>query len=210
MPRSTLSKILVGAGAAALLATAIHGVPASAAAPAVVNDSAVAHVRTAVPDAAADGKNLFRGVHFFQGDVGQALAAAKIFDTPQEFLEESRTPEALETVDTIIAAIEKSDGTFFAGLAKDLRSGDPYRVEKALTRASEQIEKHAQTRDDGTGDGTCAVVAVVVIGFGIAVYAVHSAVVLDVAVVARHIRIAGGGLTTEEFVAKLTPQLAQA
>lgn len=209
MSRTTLRATLVGAAATALVAAGFHAVPAVASTTATA--SVTASVDAQQQDADADGKDLFRGVHFFQGELADTLVDAKIVESPRGGLKTATTPEATAAVDALISAIEAEDPTFFAELSADLRSGDPYRVDEALQRSSEHIAAHGSLiDDDGTNQGACMVLAlaaaVVVVGFGWAVYAADVAVALN-----RYVAVTQPvqELTAEQFVAKLTPALAQ-
>lgn len=209
MVRSAWVKILAGAGGAALLATAFHAGPAMAGGPVAVREVVADHAQATKPNLAQDGKDLFRGVHFFQGEVAEALVSAGAVTAADDALEAGREKEAVAMVDDLIAAIEKDDPAFFAQLSADLRSGDPYLVEDALTRGSERIQQNLEIVDDGLAEGQCIAVALAIVGFVAVVYSIHTAIALDVTIMAEHIQIMGGELTTQELVAQLTPLLAR-
>lgn len=205
MSRSILRTTLVGAATTAIVAAGFHALPAVASSTAA-HSASVAVVEAVDHKAAhADGKALFRGVFFYQGDVARSLSTSGTITAPSDALKANATPDSVEAVDSLVAAIEADDPAFFADLSADLRSGDPYLVEQGVQRSGAAIESYAGVIEDGGAEGLCLATAIVVVGFGWVVYAADIAVVLN-----RYVAVTEPEISaTEQLVAKLTPALAQ-
>ncbi|MFG3085622.1 hypothetical protein [Streptomyces parvulus] len=150
--------ILVSLAASSLLVggaiTAAHAVDAPA--------GPVAHAAapaTKVADPAADGRELFTGLYFGQGTVGEELRGSDAFiGDPEGQLERNGTPEAREAIKELTTAIGKASPDFFATFSTDVRSGNPFRVKAAVEAGAAEVDKVVEAESgSGTGDGKCLV-----------------------------------------------------
>ncbi|MEV0633393.1 hypothetical protein AB0I77_00125 [Streptomyces sp. NPDC050619] len=110
-----------------------------------------------VVDARADGRDLFSGLYFGQGPIGKKLINSEAFmgDRTGE-LKKNGTPDRRKMIAALTAVIDKSSPDFFARFSEDIRSGDPYTVQKAFENGINELNKVAKIqKDDGTGTGKC-------------------------------------------------------
>jgi SdpC family antimicrobial peptide len=209
----TWRRVAVGALATA---TALAMVNGGTRAVADERSSATASPGLSTVDPAQDGRELFQGVLFLTGP--QASLVAEAAQVPDDLVERNQTTEAMAFVDAVVAAVDEIDPTFFARFAEQLRSGDPFTVEQAITegremivQASEQlnaaIEPAAPRNQPAIGIWAAAAV------FMLVAAAVSVAVGVNVVVLADQFAVglgqpAAAGLGYEQTIAALTEALA--
>ncbi|MFD9858287.1 hypothetical protein [Streptomyces alboflavus] len=103
----------------------------------------LAAAHTAAPPS-DDGRNLFAGLAFGQGEVAEKLSRSHLSDVSEGQAAKANSPGALRYAGHVLDRMEAADPGFFAAFADDLRSGDPRRVQSALSLPAA----------DGTGTGT--------------------------------------------------------
>ncbi|MFE6403354.1 hypothetical protein [Streptomyces alboflavus] len=107
---------------------------------------ATAHTVAPPPD---DGRKLFVGLYFGQGEVAEKLSRSQLFDVPENQAARANSPDALRHAARVLDRMEAVEPGFFAAFADDLRSGEPRRVQSAL---SLPIDAPAA---GSAGKGTC-------------------------------------------------------
>lgn len=179
---------LLGAVATVVLAVPLGAVPALAVdgvGPAA--ESAGSPVRG---DRAEDGRAIAEGILFLSGRYGDRLAALPSFAAAAQLRDLNRDPESRTMTAELLDAIALAHPHLFGDLHDSVRSGDPYRVERALQQLSDAgrqalTERAAHHDGDGvlddraTADGLCVVLTFAV-GGNIAV-AVNAAVGANIA-----------------------------
>jgi SdpC family antimicrobial peptide len=118
----------------------------------------------AVTVSAEDGRAVFAGVYFGQGEVGEQLASTTHFGGADvdALREANGTAEGRAATAAITDAVAERSPGFFGDLSSDMRSGDPRAVQRALARGAAQIKavtREDSARDNGRADGTFVIVA---------------------------------------------------
>ncbi|MBA8827568.1 SdpC family antimicrobial peptide [Saccharopolyspora lacisalsi] len=149
----------------------------------VITERHITEKTAKIEQAQTNGKDLFRGIFFLQGGVGDKLMGLPIFTGDQEMIDRNNSPEAMKAVDQITAKMEKTQPGFFADFEKEVRSGDPVRVSRAVENSVALAKKAApeqvSTKEtNGDAKPTCGVTVAV----GLAV--VHAAAAFTAAGVA--------------------------
>ncbi|MEU1372203.1 sporulation delaying protein family toxin [Streptomyces triculaminicus] len=187
--------IIAGLTAAAVCVT---GATAAAA------PSAADHAKTVktapakpAPNAAEDGKAVFKGLFFGQGKVGAELAKSPLFSEMRAELATSDAKDSARVAQVVTDAVDAKHPGFFASFAKKVRSGDPRKVESAVNDAQAKllsIAKKADAKDtaqpvqNGQMCGTFVAVAGAVVHIAAAVTAAAAAVTVTVAVGANFVK----------------------
>ncbi|MFD6420488.1 hypothetical protein [Streptomyces sp. NPDC060198] len=183
-------------GGAALTAQQASAAPSSVSAIAV--SSAVG--------SAEDGRALFAGLFFLQGEVGDALEESPYFSDPSGELQNNESPEARAATEQLLDSIATTDADFFASFSTELRSGVPQRVEAGLNAAGEALRGAVSTDEGdvpvtGAGQGRCLV--------AIAVAAVNSVAAVNLGA-AVNVVVAANVLTKVNFWFGVAPEDAEA
>lgn len=153
MHRSIVGAVVAGALLAGGAVTASYAADSTSA------SSVPASAPVKVADAKADGKTLFNGLYFGQGDVGAKLlkSDAYIGDESGQ-LQKNDTAEAHKAIADLTAAIDKSSPTFFSDFSADIRSGNPFRVKAAVENGAAEVAKVAKVESqDDANSPTCLV-----------------------------------------------------
>ncbi|KNB52795.1 hypothetical protein [Streptomyces caatingaensis] len=182
------------------------------------------HAAVAKPKAkvgsVADGRDLFAGVFFLQGDTGKALTKSPYFKDPKGQFAKNNTAEGKKATARILDRVAAKDPKLFATLSTQLRSGDPRKVEAALERGGKVLASVIDRHDikgveTGAGVGQCAVA--VAVAFSVAAGNLGAAVNVVVGVnVLTKVNFWFGVAPTatkieqEKAVADLTKRLAAA
>lgn len=209
----TAAALCVAAAPTAVADTTGGSVKATAAAPAV--------------SAKADGENVFRGLFFGQGKVGQDLAGLDLFSEARQHLDSDSLDE-IRAANAVISLINKKSPGFFADLSQKTRSGDPRQVEKAVTGAQDMLlavaqkDKSAAPVENGQLCGVTVAVGAAVVHIAAVVTAAGAVVTVTVAVGANFVKgknwfwspepTGGDGtpLSQDEAVAQVTKALKAA
>ncbi|GIJ24188.1 hypothetical protein [Micromonospora lutea] len=196
---------------AALLAVTLTGIQGVASAREQAGPSKVV---TEGVGSTADGAALLRGVFFVQGKIGSRLASLPYFHLSNEDFERNRSPEAIAVVDDVIAAIEDVKPGLLGNFSTQMRSGDPFKVEKALRGAGEALRQVAELRpalqSEAAGVIVHTEIAVVnagAVAVAAAVVVAVAAVIVVLAVVRETPRMPNDQLAAERAVAELTQVL---
>lgn len=196
---------------AALLAVTLTGIQSVASAREQVGggNTVVAGVGSS-----ADGAALLRGVFFAQGEIGTKLSALPFFYLSDEDFERNRSAEVVAVVDQIIVAIEEITPGFLGNFSTQLRSGDPFKVERALRGAGEALNQVAELRPtiEAEAAGTIVHTEIAIVNAGVlavaaAVTVTVAAVIALIAVVRQMPRSAAEKLAAERAIAELTQVL---
>ncbi|WP_353945226.1 sporulation delaying protein family toxin [Streptomyces sp. HUAS MG91] len=188
MQRTTFRNIAVSSAAALALgiagpsATALdHGAAAkTASATARAGGSGTTTIGTG-----QDGRDIFAGLFFVQGEIGQQFAGMPEYTEAEKNYEANNTAEAKAAADRVMDVIAEADPEFFAGYSSDLRSGDPRKVEAGMADAVTLLNKLADedAKELGTGDAKCVVSVLAV--QSLVVVTTGGAAAVSVAVVAQ-------------------------
>ncbi|WP_019547136.1 hypothetical protein [Streptomyces sulphureus] len=112
--------------------------------------------------AADDGRSLFRGILFGQGEVAEKLGESEeLFATMGEGYEKNNSSDVLKAGDAVMDAVEKNRPGAMAEFSTEMRSGDVERVQTALQKTTDDLVDVgviAEEKDDASG--TCLYVAV--------------------------------------------------
>lgn len=211
MTRQRIARRLAAPLAAAVVAAGIGLAPATATEPHTAQPAAA----VAAHDAAQDGKDLFRAVFFFQGEMADELMREGILTAPAQALEWNQSEEGRAMIDDLMQLIQEHDPTFFATFSGQLRSGDPFQVEAGFQRANDLLGELAPTVTGGDHSAAIFAFMVAVAVVVVAVYAAtwggltHHAVALNKRAVADSTLPRGGrDLDHERQIADLTGALA--
>ncbi|MGW7102481.1 sporulation delaying protein family toxin [Streptomyces sp. NPDC054838] len=202
-----------------------------AAAPSAIADSGPKSAVTAAASpsvsAKADGEKVFRGLFFGQGQVGTRLSQLDLFAEARQHLDNDDLEE-VRASNAVIDLINKRSPGFFAELSTQTRSGDPRKVEKAVTDAQNMLLSVAQKDDKATpvenGQlcGVTVAVGAAVVHIAAVVTAAGAVVTVTVAVGANFVKgknwfwspqpTTGDGtpLSKDEAVAQVTKALKAA
>lgn len=213
MTRQRTARLIASVATAAVAAGGIGLAPATAA---DTSSSLVTVSFTAgkIQDAEQDGKDLFRGVFFMQGEVAEDLIAQGVLEPTKGALDVNRSSKAAAVIDRFVEQMDRADPTFFPTLSAQLRSGDPFQVEAGLMAGTDLLNQVAPVATGGDQATAGAVLVVVVVFVAIAVAATfgatvhHSAAVLEVVVYSREVIMGGRALDSERQIAALTRALA--
>ncbi|MFJ8150299.1 sporulation delaying protein family toxin [Streptomyces sp. NPDC096048] len=212
------SVAVAGVAVLALSGIAVQGAMANPAAP---RTHAAAAAATPA-EATAQGRALFAGLTFAQGDVAQELADSGKFVDVAALREQNSTAEQRRAATALLDKIQKERPQFFGSFAAKLRSGDPNKVQSGIDEARDimkSLAAKAEGPDAGQGVGQCATVVLAVnvlvaVNLGGAVN-VSVAVNLQAAAnVANEVNFwfsppsGGDQLSKDEQVAELTKVLA--
>ncbi|MFF9981200.1 MULTISPECIES: sporulation delaying protein family toxin [Streptomyces] len=218
--RGTL--LVAGMTAAALCVAAAPSAVANPTAEPVKAAAAAAPV-----SAKADGEQVFRGLFFGQGEVGRGLSQLDLFAEARQHLDNDDLDE-IRASNAVIDLINKRSPGFFAELSAKTRSGDPRKVEKAVTDAQDMLLSVAQKSDTATpvenGQlcGVTVAVGAAVVHVAAVVTAAGAVVTVTVAVGANFVKgknwfwspqpTTGDGtpLSKDEAVAQVTKALKTA
>lgn len=211
MTRQRAVRRLAAPLAAAVVAAGIGLTPATATEP----HSALAAASIVAHDAAQDGKDLFRAVFFFQGEMADELTREGILTAPAQAVEWNQSEEGRAMIDDFLEIVEDHDPAFFATFSAQLRSGDPFQVEAGFQRANDLLAELAPTVTGGDHSAAIFAFMVAVAVVVVAVYAAtwggltHHAVALNKRAVADSTLPRGGrDLDHEQQIADLTRALA--
>lgn len=162
----------------------------------------------------ADGAALLRGVFFAQGDIGSELSSLPYFYLSNEDFERNRSAEAIAVVDEVIVAIEDLKPGLLGRFSSQLRSGDPFKVERALRSAGEALSQVAEVRpaiqSEAAGVVVHTEIAVVnagAVAVAAAVVVAVAAVVVVIALLREAPALPADQLAAERAVAELTQVL---
>ncbi|MEU3354415.1 hypothetical protein [Streptomyces sp. NPDC037389] len=185
---------------AGLTATAVCVTGATAAAA----PSSAGHARTVraaaakpAPNAAEDGKAVFKGLFFGQGAVGAELAKNPLFSDMRKELAKGDAQDSAHVARIVTDAVDTKHPGFFAAFGKKARSGDPRKVEAAVNDAQTKLLSTVRTTDakssaqpvqNGQMCGTFVAVAGAVVHIAAAVTAAAAAVTVTVAVGANFVK----------------------
>ncbi|MFE2354854.1 sporulation delaying protein family toxin [Streptomyces parvulus] len=215
---SRASVAVAGVAVLALSGIAVQGAMANPSAPRAGSVGVVA----TPAEATAEGRALFSGLTFAQGEVAQELADSGKFVDVAALREENSTPEQRRAATALLDKIQKERPQFFGSFAVKLRSGDPNKVQSGIDEARDimkSLASKAEGSDVGQGVGRCATVVLAVnvlvaVNLGGAVN-VSVAVNLQAAAnVANEVNFwfsppsGGDQLSKDEQVAELTKVLA--
>lgn len=128
---------MVGAAAIAALALPLISSPATAAP--VPAHAAASLAPSDSVGADLDGRQIAEALLFVSGPSADRVVGLPAFGQAVRHLHEHRTPETDAAVVGVLDGIEARDPALFAGLSREIRSGDPYRVEAALVLLSEAV-----------------------------------------------------------------------
>ncbi len=165
-----------------------------------------------------DGRDLYAGLIFLQGGIGEKFAELDSYSGAKESYRRNDSAKARQVVGQVLDAIAKKDPRFFGSFSTRVRSGDPRKVEsgmdqavKLLTDVTVDGKGAAESPEDvGAGTGRCAVLAVNVLIAVNAGGAVNVSVAINVQAwknVVNMSRVAPtdeGGLTKNQKVADIT------
>ncbi|GGZ86767.1 hypothetical protein GCM10010329_03290 [Streptomyces spiroverticillatus] len=221
--------LVAGLTAAAL---SITGVTASAAPSA--GASAPAAVVAAVPSAASaaalekDGRAVFGGLYFGQGQVGESLSRSPLFSDLRKGLAQNDKAESVKVADALMDRIDAKHPGFFAEFSRKSRSGDPRRVEAAVNDGQAKLvaeltkgDKSARVPENGQRCGATVAVAAAAVHVAAVFTAAGAVVTVTVAVGANFVKAknwfwsvapqgADGALGHDEAVASVTNLLKTA
>lgn len=203
-----------------------------AAAPAATADTATkAPASTAMASTASakkDGENVFRGLFFGQGKVGEQLAGLELFADARKHID-NNSRDQVRAANAVVDLINKRSPGFFAKLSAQARSGDPRQVERAVTDAQNMLlavahkgDKAATPVEVGQKCGVTVAVAAAVVHVAAVLTAAGAVVTVTVAVGANFVKgknwfwsaqpTTGDGsqLSRDEAVAQVTGALKAA
>lgn len=171
----------------------------------------------AAKDASFDGKDVFVGLYFGQGHIGKKLVGSGLFaGLPAGQLARNNTADGLKVGSEIVRAIETESPGFFAGFSSNARSGDPRRVERAISDGASLLKRQGARFEKNSQQGAWITTKAIAHSWVVAanaVYAVNVATAVNVvtlAVVVFGLRDQPGGTTPlrhDQMVAKLTKLL---
>lgn len=143
--------------------------------------------RVSVPAAKYDGRDVYRGIFFGQGEVAEQLAETESFSAMKEGMALNNTPEAQATADTLMDIIEENSPGFFDRFGIGVLSGNPMRVQSALEDGTKQLETAAVTieQDDAMVEPMSPVAVVVAV--------VHVLAAVTAGNLAAAVNVATGG-----------------
>ncbi|MFE7410245.1 sporulation delaying protein family toxin [Streptomyces laurentii] len=211
---------VAGITAAAVCLTAA---PSATAEP--VAKTSVSTVAETVVSAKDDGENVFRGLFFAQGKVGNELAKLDLFSEARQYLD-NNSDEEIRAADAVMDLINEKSPDFFAQFSDDVRSGNPRRVEQGVVDAQDMLLAIAQEADanaapveNGQLCGVTVAVAAAVVHVAAVITAAGAVVTVTIAVGANFVKgknwfwspepISGDGsqLSKDEAVAQVTEAL---
>ncbi|MCX4671195.1 sporulation delaying protein family toxin [Streptomyces sp. NBC_01381] len=190
-------------------------------------DTAKAAVSAPAISAKTDGENIFRGLFFSQGKVGKDLSRLDLFSEARQHLDNESADEKRAS-DAVIKLINKKSPGFFADFSKKSRSGDPRKVERAVSEAQATLlsvakeDKSAMPVENGQRCGVTVAVGAAVVHVAAVVTAAGAVVTVTVAVGANFVKgknwfwsaqpTGGDGtqLSKDEAVAQVTKALKAA
>ncbi|GAA2615006.1 MULTISPECIES: hypothetical protein [Streptomyces] len=175
-------------------------------------------------EATQDGRALFEGLAFAQGDVAAELAESGMFVDVAALREKNSTAEQRQAVSGVLDRIQREQPQFFGSFSVKLRSGDPRQVESGVAEAGKILQslassKAANAGDIGTGTAQCATV-VLAVNVLIAVNlggAINAAVAVNIQAAGNIVNAlnfwsapgnGGSSLTKDQQIAGLTRVLA--
>lgn len=223
MTRQRTTRLLAAPVAAAVMFAGIGLAPATANEPRPAPSSA-SIIAVEERDADQDGKDLFRAVFFFQGEIADELMRDGILTADAQVRELNRSAEGTQAIDLVVETLEQADPDFFPTFSAQLRSGDPFQVEAGLQAATDLLTESLPTMTRGDEAAALIVMAVVVVVVAAAlvvsvgaVYSmtygglIHQAVAINKnAVFASTMPRGGRDLDVERHVAAVTKALATA
>ncbi|WPO76201.1 hypothetical protein [Streptomyces sp. KN37] len=205
---------------AAATAVGVGGVAASSAFAAAAADPAsratAAQAPRTSPEAEQDGRDLFAGLFFLQGETGKEFAELRSYTGAKDAYRKNNNAEARKAVTRVLEAMAKKDASFFSDFSAGLRSGDPRKVESAmndavalLTKVTVSHKDAKGAKDVGTGTGRCAVLAVNVLIVVNAGGAVNVSVAVNLQAWKNVVNMSVGpaddsGITKEQQIADIT------
>ncbi|MFF1376895.1 hypothetical protein [Streptomyces sp. NPDC058308] len=205
---------------AAVTAIGVGGVISSnaSAAPSAKTAPVAADKSGPVPGTDQDGRDLYAGLIFLQGDLGKKFAELGSYSGAPDSYRKNNNAEARRAVAQVLDAITEKEPGFFSAFSAKVRSGDPRKVESGMDQAVKLLtdvtvdEKDTgkNSGDVGTGTGRCAVLAVnvlVAVNVGGAVnvsVAVNVQAWKNVVNMSRAAPDDEGGITKEQKVADIT------
>ncbi|MFD5479968.1 sporulation delaying protein family toxin [Streptomyces hawaiiensis] len=159
--------------------------------------------------AKTDGENVFRGLFFGQGEVGEGLAKLELFSEARKHID-NNTPEEIRASNVVVELINKRSPGFFADLSEKARSGDPRQVEKAVTDAQNMLlavakDKSATPVENGQLCGVTVAVGAAVVHVAAVVTAAGAAVTVTVAVGANFVKAKNWFWSSEPTTGDDTP-----
>ncbi|WP_162794040.1 hypothetical protein [Streptomyces paludis] len=199
----------------AIAAVAALGVAGVTAAQAVAAPAGVSSIAVSASSVADDGRAVFAGIFFLQGEVGAELSKSPAFSDPAGWMAENDTDEARSEVGALIEEIQAGQPGFFGEFGDRMRSGDPRKVESALDEAGAVLAEYVAKTEgglkdvaagDGRGQGRC------VLNVAVAGNVVLALNVVNVANVINKVNLwvapADQDLSKEETIRDLTQLLA--
>ncbi|MCS0601410.1 sporulation delaying protein family toxin [Streptomyces sp. LP11] len=173
----------------------------------------------------ADGEDVFRGLFFAQGKVGQELAHLDLFAEARQHLDNDSYDE-IRASNAVVELINKKSPGFFAEFSGNVRSGNPRQVEQAVIDAQNMLLSVAQKagtsatpEENGQLCGVTVAVGAAVVHVAAVITAAGAVVTVTVAVGANFVKgknwfwspepTAGDGsqLSRDEAVAQVTEAL---
>ncbi|MCK8681327.1 hypothetical protein [Streptomyces lichenis] len=153
---------------AAVTAIGVGGVATSnaSAAPSTGTAPVAAHRSGPAVGTVQDGRDVYAGLIFLQGDLGRKFAELGPYTGAAESYRKNDNAEARQAVAQVLDAIAEKDSGFFSAFSTQVRSGDPRKVESGMDRAVKLLTEVTVDEKDttspkalGAGDGRCAVLA---------------------------------------------------
>lgn len=210
---------------AGITATAVCLAAAPAATAEPATKSAVSTAKAPAVSVKADGEDVFRGLFFAQGKVGQELAHLDLFAEARQHLDNDSYDE-IRASNAVVELINKKSPGFFAEFSGNVRSGNPRQVEQAVIDAQNMLLSVAQKagtsatpEENGQLCGVTVAVGAAVVHVAAVITAAGAVVTVTVAVGANFVKgknwfwspepTAGDGsqLSRDEAVAQVTEAL---
>ncbi|WP_406220538.1 hypothetical protein [Streptomyces decoyicus] len=163
-----------------------------------------------------DGRDIFAGLFFIQGEVGKQFAKMPEYTEAKKNYKANNSAKAKKATALVMDAIAKKDKGFFAAYSAKLRSGDPRKVEAGMGDAVKLLNKvvSEDEKDLGEGSGKCVISVLAV--QSLIVVTTGGGAVVSVAVVAQawkwvvNASVAAGttDLSKDQKIADITKLLA--
>jgi SdpC family antimicrobial peptide len=134
--------------------------------------------------AALNGEEIFRGVVFGQGPVAKMVSSERVRSLNAAVAKMSAKQILMITAaqDTIVARMRQSDPAFFTRYARDMQSGNPVLIRKALDETRALLDKvFEDVRQAPHMDDTQRGCLLLVFAIGVVVINVAAAVNIDIA-----------------------------
>ncbi|MFD9858286.1 hypothetical protein [Streptomyces alboflavus] len=179
-----------------------------------IASQAMADSNTPAAITAEDGRALFAGAFFLQGETGKDLAGSPYFNGSATVLKANNTAKAKAAVSKVLDRIETDRPGFFKGFGQQLSSGDPRLVKAGLTEGGKALGAVAKTETFKKELGNAKGLVVVAVNVVAAVNVVTSAAAVNVAAVYNRVKLwappqnSGSGIAQEKAIADLTQRLA--